>query len=125
MQALIIDDSRAVRMLIGAALRDQGFEVFEAGNGQEGLEKLQHNPEVRLVLVDWNMPIMDGLQFIQEVRKRKSWDDVQIVMVTTETESEQVQRAITAGANEYVMKPFTPEVLVAKLSLLGAFEEME
>ncbi len=125
MQALIIDDSRAVRLLIGAILRQQGFEVFEAANGQEGIEKLQQNTEVKLVLVDWNMPIMDGLQFIQEVRKTRAWDNVQLVMVTTETESEQVQRAISAGANEYVMKPFTPEVLVAKLSLLGAFEEME
>lgn len=125
MQALIIDDSRAVRMLIGAILREQGFEVIEAAHGQEGLEGLQQNPDVKLVLVDWNMPIMDGLRFIQEVRKSRTWDDVRLVMVTTETESEQVQRAITAGANEYVMKPFTPEVLVAKLSLLGVFEELE
>jgi two-component system, chemotaxis family, chemotaxis protein CheY len=66
---------------------------------------------------------MDGLEFIQAVRRERTWDAVRIVMVTTETESEQVQRAISAGANEYVMKPFTPEVLVAKLSLLGAFEE--
>jgi two-component system chemotaxis response regulator CheY len=125
MQALVIDDSRAVRMLIGAILREQGFDVLEAGHGQEGLERLEQNPEIRLVLVDWNMPVMDGLEFIQTVRKTPRWNDVQLVMVTTETESEQVQRAITAGANEYVMKPFTPEVLVAKLSLLGAFEEME
>ena len=76
-----------------------------------------------LVLVDWNMPVMDGLEFIQAVRQVRAWDAVRIVMVTTETESEQVQRAMAAGANEYVMKPFTPEVLVAKLSLLGAFEE--
>jgi two-component system chemotaxis response regulator CheY len=125
MHALVIDDSRAVRMLIGAALRDQGFDVVEAGHGQEGLERLQHNPETSLVLVDWNMPVMDGLEFIQAVRKEPKWNAVRIVMVTTETESEQVQRALGAGANEYVMKPFTPEVLVAKLALLGAFEELE
>ena len=123
MLALVIDDSRAVRLLVGNILREQGFEVVTAGHGQEGLEKLTENPEVRLVLVDWNMPIMDGLEFIQAVRKVRAWDEVQIVMVTTETESEQVQRAISAGANEYVMKPFTAEVLVAKLSLLGAFED--
>ena len=123
MQALVIDDSRAVRLLVGNILREQGFEVCDAGHGQEGLEKLQENPEISLVLVDWNMPVMDGLEFIQAVRKQRAWDGVRIVMVTTETESEQVQRAITAGANEYVMKPFTREVLVAKLSLLGAFEE--
>ena len=123
MQALVIDDSRAVRMLVGNILRTQGFQVCDAGDGAEGLKKLQENPDISLVLVDWNMPVMDGLEFIQIVRRERAWDAVRIVMVTTETESEQVQRAITAGANEYVMKPFTAEVLVAKLSLLGAFED--
>jgi len=123
MQALVIDDSRAVRLLVGNILRDQGYFVYDAGHGQEGLEKLRDNPEIGLVLVDWNMPVMDGLEFIQTVRRERAWDSVRIVMVTTETESEQVQRAINAGANEYVMKPFAPEVLVAKLSLLGAFED--
>jgi len=123
MQALVIDDSRAVRLLVGNILREQGFEVHSAGDGQQGLEQLQLNPEIGLVLVDWNMPVMDGLEFIKTVRQSRTWDSLQIVMVTTETESEQVQRAIAAGANEYVMKPFTSEVLVAKLSLLGVFEE--
>ncbi len=123
MHALVIDDSRAVRMLVGKILREQGFEVTEASQGQEGLARLRENLEIGLVLVDWNMPVMDGLEFIQTVRRERVWDSVRIVMVTTETESEQVQRALTAGANEYVMKPFAPEVLVAKLSLLGAFEE--
>ena len=123
MQALVIDDSRAVRLLVGNILREQGFEVHEAGHGQQGLEQLQKNPEIGLVLVDWNMPVMDGLVFIKTVRQSRAWDSLKIVMVTTETESEQVQRAMTAGANEYVMKPFTSEVLVAKLSLLGVFEE--
>ena len=123
MQALVIDDSRAVRLLVGKILREQGFDVVAAAHGQEGLERLQENPEIRLVLVDWNMPVMDGLEFIQTVRKTPAWDEVRLVMVTTETESEQVQRAISAGADEYVMKPFTADVLVAKLSLLGAFEE--
>jgi two-component system chemotaxis response regulator CheY len=123
MQALVIDDSRAVRLIVAKILRDQGYQVHDAAQGREGLEKLRQNPDIRLVLVDWNMPVMDGLEFIQTVRREKAWDELQIVMVTTETESEQVQRAIAAGANEYVMKPFAPEVLVAKLSLLGAFED--
>lgn len=122
-EALVIDDSRAVRMIVGNILREQGFEVIDAVHGQDGLERLRENPEISLVLVDWNMPVMDGLQFIQAVRSVPAWDSIQLVMVTTETEAEQVQRAMNAGANEYVMKPFTPEVLVAKLSLLGAFEE--
>jgi two-component system, chemotaxis family, chemotaxis protein CheY len=123
MQALVIDDSRAVRLVVGNILRDQGYFVYDAAHGREGLEKLRDNPEIGLILVDWNMPVMDGLEFIQTVRSERAWDSVRIVMVTTETECEQVQRAITAGANEYVMKPFAPEVLVAKLSLLGAFED--
>lgn len=123
MQALIIDDSRAVCLLVGNILRERGFEVYQAGHGQAGLEQLREHPEIQLVLVDWNMPIMDGLEFIRAVRQVPAWDSVKIVMVTTETESEQVQRAITAGADEYVMKPFTPEVLAAKLTLLDAFED--
>lgn len=123
MQALVIDDSRAVRMFVGKILREQGFQVCDACHGQDGLDQLRQNPEVGLVLVDWNMPVMDGLEFIQTVRRERAWDAVRIVMVTTETESEQMQRAMDAGANEYVMKPFTAEVLVAKLSLLGAFED--
>ena len=122
-QALVIDDSRAVRMIVGNILREQEFEVHEAVHGQDGLKRLQENPDISLVLVDWNMPVMDGLAFIQAVRRVPAWDAVRLVMVTTETESEQLQRAMNAGANEYVMKPFTPEVLVAKLSLLGAFED--
>ena len=122
MEALVIDDSRAVRMVVGNILRDQGFRVYEAGHGQQGLEQLRANAEISLVLVDWNMPVMDGLEFIRAVRRERAWNGVKIVMVSTESESEQVQRAISAGANEYVMKPFTPEVLVAKLSLLGAFD---
>lgn len=123
MHAMVIDDSRAVRMLIRKILLEQGFQVSEAGHGQEGLEKLRDHPDIRLVLVDWNTPVMDGLEFIQTVRRERVWDTIQLVMVTTETEIEQVQRAISAGANEYVMKPFTPEVLVAKLTMLGAFED--
>lgn len=123
MLALTIDDSRAVRMLIGRILRELGFEVCEAANGLEGLSQLQAHPDIRLVLVDWNMPVMDGLEFIQTVRRDRSWDSVQLVMVTTETESDQVERAISAGANEYVMKPFTPEVLIAKLTMLGVYED--
>jgi two-component system chemotaxis response regulator CheY len=122
-QALVIDDSRAVRMIVGNILREQGYEVHEAAHGQEGLDRLRDHPDIVLALVDWNMPVMDGLEFIQAVRREPAWNSLRLVMVTTETESEQVQRAMTAGANEYVMKPFTAEVLIAKLSLLGAFEE--
>jgi two-component system chemotaxis response regulator CheY len=123
MRALVIDDSRTVRAIIGKILRDEGLEVVEASDGQEGLERLRRPPGVELVLVDWNMPVMDGLDFIRAVRADHAYDAVRIVMVTTETEQGQVIRALDAGADEYVMKPFTRDILVAKLSLMDVFGE--
>src|SRR4051794_38214259 len=100
MQALVVDDSRAVRLLIRNILGELGMDVVEAGNGQEALSRLAENPDVELALVDWNMPVMDGLEFITAVRARRDYDALRIVMVTTETESDQVMRAMAAGANE-------------------------
>ena len=121
MRALVIDDSRTVRTIIKKVLDEVGLEVVEAANGREGLDQLRLAGDVDVVLVDWNMPEMDGLEFIKAVRADRTYDPVRIVMVTTETEQEQVVRALEAGANEYVMKPFTKEILVAKLSLLDVF----
>ena len=118
MRALVIDDARTVRLIIRSILTELGMEVIEAGNGREGLDRLRANDDVRLVLVDWNMPEMNGLEFVQAVRADRGYDAVRIMMVTTETEQEQVLRALTAGANEYLMKPFTKDILIAKLSLL-------
>jgi two-component system chemotaxis response regulator CheY len=123
MRALVIDDSRAVRAIIGKILREMGLEVLEAGNGREALEQLRRSPDLELALVDWNMPEMDGLEFIRAVRGQRAYDRLRILMVTTETEGEQVARALSAGANEYLMKPFTREVLTAKLHLLDLFDE--
>lgn len=123
MRALVVDDSRTVRVIIGKILREVGMDVVEAGNGLEGLDRMRHVPDIELVLVDWNMPEMNGLDFIKAVRAQRAFDPVRIMMVTTETEHEQVTRALDAGANEYVMKPFTKEVLVAKLSLLDVLGE--
>jgi two-component system chemotaxis response regulator CheY len=100
-------------------LRGLGFEVFEAANGRDAVKKLQETAPVELALVDWNMPGMNGLEFIQAVRAEHSYDGVLLMMVTTETEMEQVSKALKAGANEYVMKPFTQEVILEKLRMLG------
>ncbi len=123
MRALVVDDSRAVRVIIRNILLEMGMTVLEAGNGREAVAVLRQNSDIDLVLVDWNMPEMNGLEFIREVRHQRVYDSVRIVMVTTETESEQVSRALNAGANEYIMKPFTKEVMVAKLNLLDVFGE--
>jgi two-component system chemotaxis response regulator CheY len=120
-RVLVVDDSRTVRLIIGRALADTGLDMVEAANGREALERLRATPGVALVLVDWNMPEMNGLEFVSAVRADRAYDHVRLVMVTSETEQEQVRRALSAGADEYVMKPFTKDILIAKLSLLDVF----
>jgi two-component system, chemotaxis family, chemotaxis protein CheY len=121
MPVLVIDDSRATRAFIGGILREMNLDFVEAENGQEALERLHNTPDITLALVDWNMPVMDGLEFIQAVRADREFSHVKLVMVTTESESEQMNRAMAAGANEYVMKPFTMDVLAAKLAMMDLF----
>lgn len=119
MRALVVDDSRAIRSIIGKTVRELGFEVLEAGHGREALERLAEAGKVDLILVDWNMPEMNGFDFLVAARQSPDWKDTIIMMVTTETEMSQMQRALDAGANEYVMKPFTRDVLREKLQLVG------
>jgi two-component system chemotaxis response regulator CheY len=123
MRALVIDDSRTIRMIIGQMLREIGMEVLEAKNGLEALEQLKQNPNIELMLVDWNMPEMNGYDLLLTVRSQRAYDTVRILMVTSEAQSEQVTQALSAGANEYLMKPFNKEVLVAKLNLLDVLQE--
>ena len=107
-------------MILKKHLRDCGFEdVHEAGDGVEALEVLERLQYADVVLVDWNMPEMSGFEFLQHVRAVSLYDDIPIVMVTTETEVSQMIRALDAGANEYVMKPFTVDTLREKLALLA------
>ena len=119
MIALVIDDSRAMRSMLSRMVRELGFEVVEAANGSEALDKLQAGLQPRLALVDWNMPQMNGLEFVESVRRDARLEGVTLMMVTTEIESAQMVRALEAGANEYLMKPFTREALVEKLEMLG------
>ncbi len=119
MRALVIDDSRAIRLILKQILKDIGFEVSDAGNGLEALEKLKEVGEVDLALVDWNMPEMNGLEFVIAVRKEDKYNNMKMMMVTTETELSQVAKALEAGANEYVMKPFTKEIILEKITLMG------
>lgn len=123
MRALVIDDSRTVRIIIGNILREIGMEVIEAGDGLEALEQMKRHPDVELLLVDWNMPQMNGFDFLTAVRSQRAYDGVRILMVTSESQSTQVVKALSAGANEYLMKPFNKDVLVAKLHLMDAFPE--
>ena len=119
MQVLVVDDSRATRAVLRQILKALGFDVTEAGHGLEALERLKEMGKPDLVLVDWNMPEMNGYEFVQAVRAESDYDQIPLMMVTTETEVSQVTKALSAGANEYVMKPFTKEVILAKLDILG------
>jgi two-component system chemotaxis response regulator CheY len=118
-RALIVDDSRATRGIIRKILSEIGFEVFEAQHGLEALERLKEMGHADVLLVDWNMPEMNGYDFLCSVRANPLYDKVPLMMVTSETEMSQMAKALKAGANEYIMKPFSKEVIVEKLSLLG------
>ena len=119
MKALIIDDSRAMRRILTKIVAPLGFEVLEAENGQEGFDRLQEAGDVEIVLVDWNMPVMNGLDFVKQVRELPEYETQKIMMVTTETEPSQMVRALMAGVDEFAMKPFTPEILIEKMNLIG------
>lgn len=107
-------------MLLVKTLRQLGYEVQEAANGREALEIMDAgNSGISLVLADWNMPEINGLELLKRLRQNPSHSSLAVVMVTTETEIEQIAEAMEAGANEYVMKPFTQEILTEKLELAG------
>jgi two-component system chemotaxis response regulator CheY len=119
-KALVVDDSRAVRMILARTLKGLGFETAEAGDGRQALDLIQRDrSQWNLVLADWNMPVMNGLDLLRNVRQDPGLDSVVVVMVTTETDIDQMATALDAGANEYIMKPFTTEILLGKLQLAG------
>src|SRR4051812_28270135 len=119
MKALVVDDSRAMRTILSQMLRSCGFEVGEAGHGRDALTWLESHADTELAIVDWNMPEMDGLQLLQALKADGRYASMRRMMVTTETEMTQISRALEAGADEYVMKPFTREVIEDKLRLMG------
>jgi two-component system chemotaxis response regulator CheY len=119
---LVVDDSKAMRMIVKRNLTAAGYgdgnTILEAENGVQGLAVVEaESPD--LVLCDWNMPEMNGLEFIVAVRKEPRYKSMTLMMVTTESEQGQIVRALAAGAHEYVIKPFTPDAIVEKLALLG------
>ncbi len=119
MKALVVDDSRAIRLIISRSLKALGFATVEVTNGQEALDALASSGPFDVALVDWNMPVMTGYEFVCAVRGDRAHDEMAIMMVTSESEQSQVQRAIEAGASEYLMKPFSTESIEEKLAILG------
>lgn len=118
-KALVIDDSRAMRMLIGDTLRGIGYAVDEAENGSAAIFRLDDGVARDVALVDWNMPVMNGLDFIRLVRADSRFRHMRLLVITSETETGQVMSALAAGADEYLMKPFSRETLISKLEMLG------
>ena len=119
MHALVVDDSDIIRKILTAYLQKLGFEVTSAINGWEALEQLYRMEKADIALVDWNMPEMDGIAFLREVRANVQYDALPVMMVATNSELAHVAQALEAGANEYIMKPFTADMLREKLELLG------
>jgi two-component system chemotaxis response regulator CheY len=122
MKALIVDDSRAMRLVLRQILSEIGIDVAEARHGREALTYLQAHPDTTIALIDWNMPEMNGLELVEAVRGDTRLDNLRLMMVTTETEMAHIQRALLAGANEYVMKPFSKGIIEDKLRLLGVLD---
>ncbi|KGM13835.1 response regulator [Cellulomonas bogoriensis] len=122
MRALVIDDSRTMRRIVSRLLGSLGFETVEAADGREALDVLEGGTHIDLACIDWNMPVMNGLEFVTAVRNNRDWRDMTLMMVTTESEQSQIVRALAAGAHEYLIKPFTPDAVREKLQLLGLVE---
>lgn len=119
MRTLIVDDSRAMRRIISDIMLRLGYEVHQATNGIDALQKLEELGVPDVLLVDWNMPEMNGIELIKAIRAHPDYCLVPIMMVTTETHVGCMEQAILAGANEYVMKPFDQATISEKLQLLG------
>ena len=124
-KALVVDDSSTVRSIITKMLASWGISAVQAGSGREAYASLENNADVDIAFVDWNMPVMNGIQLVQLIRSEEKYQGMKIVMVTTETEMPQIIRALEEGVNEYIMKPFTKEIFQEKLALLGVLDVSE
>jgi two-component system chemotaxis response regulator CheY len=125
-QALVVDDSGAMRRIVSSILESAGFETISAGNGQEALDVLAQTDELpALACIDLHMPVMNGLDFVHAVRGQERLRSITLMMVSTEGEVSRIVRALAAGAHEYLTKPFSPEALLEKLEALGLTPESD
>lgn len=118
MRVLVVDDSKATRSIIKRMLAE-GRDVTEADSAEEALVLLAEADPIDVILVDWHMPGMSGVDFIREVRRHAAYDAIRLLMVTSESDVRSVLEALQAGADEYIMKPFSKEGLLEKMELLG------
>lgn len=118
MKVLLVDDSATMRRIQKTQLGNLGIsDIVEAGDGEQAISQLESSMPVDVILLDWNMPVMDGLTFLKKARANANYKDVKIIMCTSESEKAKVVEALKAGANNYIVKPFTPEALKEKLGL--------
>ncbi|WP_259780221.1 response regulator [Aestuariispira ectoiniformans] len=115
---LVVDDSRVIRMVARKILEELNFKVIEAEDGKQALDRCKEEmPDG--VLLDWNMPNMDGMEFMKAMRQLPGGGDVIVVFCTTENDLSHIQEAVAAGANEYIMKPFDSEIIQSKFTQVG------
>ena len=115
MKSLIVDDARVVRMALRGIMQQLGWQVVEAENGKQAMEQLQRNPDVALILLDWHMPVMSGIEVLQALKSDGRYNHIPISMVTVEIERNEIQKAIDMGATNYLIKPFSQERLIGKI----------
>ena len=118
MKILIVDDSESFRSIMKKMLQDMGHETIEAVHGKEALAQLEAHPDIGLITLDWNMPEMNGIELLTVLMERNQ-ERPNVMMVTRENEMDKIASALTKGAHEYIMKPFTKEILEEKLAILG------
>ena len=115
---LVVDDSSVIRKVARRILEDLDFNIVEAEDGQQAINECRHAmPDA--ILLDWNMPVMDGLEFLSKLRSADGGDKPKVVFCTTENDVAHIARAMHAGANEYIMKPFDREIVEAKFQEVG------
>jgi two-component system chemotaxis response regulator CheY len=117
-KVLAVDDSTLIQQMYKMVLMRYRCEIIQALNGQEGLDKLEKHPDVNMMLVDINMPLMNGLEFIQKVKAAEKFNSIPIIIVSTEGKEEDTQRGLALGASGYVKKPFQPSDLHSLISKL-------
>ncbi len=116
MKFLVVDDSSTMRRIIKNTLGRLGYkDILEAEDGAAAWDIMEKNPEIDVLVTDWNMPEMNGLELVKKVRSKEMFEDMPIIMVTTEGGKAEVITALKAGVNNYIIKPFTPQVLKEKL----------
>lgn len=122
MKVIIADDSKAMRAIIARQIADLNFEIKEASNGEEAFDLMLAEAPIDLLITDWNMPGLRGLELVQKIRSQERFDATKILVVTSEVEAESMLKALQAGADEYLMKPFAASALREKIEILNLNE---